>query len=203
LVDGGRGLLVPRGTIVTNTKGTVLRSMRRAAARRYGADVVERAVAGMKMPAQADFASGFDTAGWYPITHVAAFYEAFLPIVDGDLVTVRTLAAKAMEDDIGSFYRLILRAFDPSSVLNFGLRVWRTIYDAGQVAVERQAPGRILVHVTGVTGFSRYAWTDVLGGIDAMVAMSRANGKQVRLLAGGEDQSSMSIEVSWSSGGAE
>lgn len=195
--------MVTQGTIVTNTKGTVLRSMRRAAARMFGADVVERAVAAMKMPAQADFSSGFDTSGWYPITHVDAFYEALLPIVGGDAGTVRAIAAKAMEEDIGSFYRLILRAFDPSSVLNFGLRVWRTIYDAGQVAVERQAPGRILVHVTGVTGFSRYAWTDVLGGIDAMVAMSRASSKQVRLVAGGEDQPSMSIEVSWSSGGAE
>jgi hypothetical protein len=202
-IDGGPRDLVRRETIVTKTKGTVLRSMRRAAARTYGAETVERAVDGMKMPARADFASGFDGSGWYPITHVDAFYEAFLPMVDGDLKTVRSLAAKAMEDDIGSFYRLILRAFDPSSVLNFGLRVWRTIYDAGQVTVDKQGPGKLVVHVSGVTGFSRYAWNDVLGGIDAMVAMSRANGKQVRVVGGGDDGPSMSIEVLWSAGGAE
>lgn len=169
----------------------------------YGADVVERAVGAMKMPAQADFASGFDTSGWYPITHVDAFYESFLPIVEGDLKTVRNIAVKAMEDDIGSFYRLILRAFDPSSVLNFGLRVWRTIYDAGQVTVERQSPGKILVHVSGVDGFSRYSWTDVLGGIDAMVAMSRASAKSVKLVAGGDEGASMTLEVSWSTGGSD
>lgn len=177
--------------------------MRRAAARMYGADVVERAVGAMRMPAKGDFASGFDTSAWYPITHVDAFYEALLPIVEGNLETVRMLASKAMEDDIGSFYRLILRAFDPSSVLNFGLRVWRTIYDAGQVTVERQGPGKIVVNVGGVSGFSKVAWTDVLGGIDAMVAMSRAQSKSVKLLSGGEDDSNLSIEVNWSSGSGE
>ena len=182
---------------MTKTKGTVLRSMRRAAARMYGADVVERAVGAMRQPAQADFASGLDTAGWYPVSHVDAFYEAFLPIVDGDLATVRAVAAKAMEDDIGSFYRLLLRAFDPSSVLNFGLKVWRTIYDAGQVTVERKGSGQIVVRVGGVEGFTKYSWADVLGGIDGMVAMSRAHGKQVRLLSGGDDGPTMTIGVNW------
>lgn len=195
--------MVRQDTIVTQTKGTVLRSMRRAAARMFGADVVERAVGAMRLPAKADFASGFEASAWYPITHVDAFYEAFLPLVDGDLQTVRKLAAKAMEEDIGTFYRLILRAFDPSSVLNFGLKVWRTIYDAGEVTVERQGPGRILVHVTGVSGFSKVAWTDVLGGLDAMVAMSRAHDKQLRLLTGGEDDARTSIEVTWAAGAAE
>jgi len=117
--------------------------------------------------------------------------------VSGDVSTVRAIAAKAMEDDIGSFYRLLLRAFDPSSVLNFGLKVWRTIYDSGQVTVERQGPGQIVVHVGGVDGFSQYSWADVLGGIDGMVAMSRAQSKQVQLLSGGIDGPSMSIGVRW------
>lgn len=176
--------------------------MRRAAARIHGVDRIERVVAAMRPEAGSDFTSGFDTSGWYPVTHVDAFYESLLREVGGGLDTVRLVAQRAMEDDIGTFYRLILRTFDPSSVLNFGLRVWRTIYDAGQVTVERPAAGRVLVNVEGVEGFTRLVWHDVVGGVEGMVAFSRATGKAVRLVEGGDDGPSMKLEVTWSPKGS-
>ncbi|MBI2894449.1 MAG: hypothetical protein HYY06_12935 [Deltaproteobacteria bacterium] len=176
--------------------------MRRAAARIHGVDLVERAVAAMRPDARADFTSGFDTAAWYPVTHVDAFYDSLLREAGGGIDAVRLVAQRAMEDDIGTFYRLILRTFDPSSVLNFGLRVWRTIYDAGQVTVERPAAGRVLVNVDGVEGFTRHVWYDVLGGVEGMVAFSRATDKSVRIVEGGDDGPRMKLEVSWSPKGS-
>lgn len=130
---------------------------------------------------------GFISAGWYPLAHYRAIFEAAMRATGRGTDLVHELSRDATRDDFRGVYRLLAAVLSPEFFLRRAPGLFNRYYDTGALAVPAARHGYVEARWTGCRDFDRVLWVDVLAGALGILEACGAKEAGFRVVRGGGD----------------
>lgn len=183
-----------------DVKGLAFRSVLNAIEALHGAECLERTL--RNCPAELNEALRYQrviASGWFPIEWYRGLLSAFTEAVGGDPeAAVRQIGRRALEQDMNTVNRALLRLLSPDTALSAGSRIFKQFYSKGSLRVESIEKGYLRLHLTGCVGFDRNMYVEILGSTERLSELSGAKNTRGRIVGGGRNGSDYAtIDVWW------
>jgi hypothetical protein len=141
------------------------------------------------------------SVGWYPI----AWYRELHGAAQQALGEGRTLAWRLSHDavsrDFRGIFKVAIRLLSPEMVLRQGARLLMLYCKGGRLEIVETRPGYGRVRLVGWAGYDANVWTDLQGGMVAVLEARGAKNVSARVLAGGGNHDHLDVELRWGEGG--
>lgn len=169
-------------------KGTAIRGVLKSVERLCPPGTIEKMVALLPDElAPAVEHNGFISAGWYPLAHCRALFDAAMRATGRDLELVRELSREATRDDFRGIYRLLTFVLSPEFVMRRAPGIFNRYYDTGSLVVPVARSGYLEAHYRGCVGFDAVLWADLLAGSAAVIEICGAKDLTFKIVRGGGD----------------
>jgi hypothetical protein len=169
-------------------KGVAFQTVLKLVEKSRGPEVIAGAVAAMpEEVARAIRYSEIIAAGWYPVAWYRAMWTALLATAAEGDPFVRTLGRDAVDHDLGSIYRALLRVLTPKTAVSVGMKHFGQIYDTGRVRVGEPTSASVRLDFEGCTDFDHTMWVEILGSCERLVELAGGKGAHSIIIGGGGD----------------
>jgi hypothetical protein len=165
-------------------KGAAFYSLLAAIEQQQGKDVLAQILA--RLPKEQETAlraKSLLVNRFHPIGGYRALVHAVADEIDD--AAVRRLSAGAVERDMNTLYRAVLRALSANTVFGQTARLFGLFYEGGTVEVLERRPGFGCVRYSACHGFDAMVWNDYAGGSECILALSGARGITIDVVEGG------------------
>jgi hypothetical protein len=141
---------------------------------------------------------GFLAAGWYPLPHYRAIFEAVMRATGRGLDLVAELSREATKQDFRGIYRVLTFIISPEFLMRRAGGLFNRYYDTGALIVPVAKHGYAEAQYRGCVGFDRVLWEDALAGSGAILEVCGAKDLEVtRLRGGGDGDVDMDVVARW------
>jgi hypothetical protein len=166
---------------VVKVKGTTLYGRLRYVRTYYGEPALEQVLGSL---ADADLAKslrmGAIRSEWYPFPALVSLTEAIDRVCGkGDGSLIRPMAGQIAQDDLSSIYKVFFRVASTAFIVGRASAVWRQYYDAGDLVVLGDQPGKLDLEIRGFPTPHTVHCESVAGWMERCVALTGASSASV------------------------
>lgn len=139
------------------------------------------------------------SANFYPVAWYRELFATGARLAPGALHFAREVGRASGERDISGIYKVLFRALSTELVIRQSPRLFRIVYQGGQIDVLEARKGFARIAYSECWGFDGNVWQDAIGGAEACFRATGTKSLSLRVEEGGGDgDATMVVQVRWS-----
>jgi hypothetical protein len=179
-------------------KGTAILGLLQAIARSFGEAGLTATLDAATVEVREAYRFGqIVSIGWYPMAWYRDIHAAAQRGLGADPSLPWRLSHEAVTRDFRGVFQVLIRLLSPETVIRQASRLMLLYFKGGTIEVVETRPGYGHLRLSGWTDFDRNLWSDLQGGIVAVLEARGAKNVNSRVLGGGGEDG-IELEVRWS-----